>query len=130
MYLVSCNPDISHIDPKMTPIAQTKAYFKLSNERRLDEIPRLFHKKAIYSSDNTGLYFGLDAIMEMMHGFFTMNPEIHWQINNIKEVKASVVEVVFTATGVTAEAQPFMREGIERLVIENGLIRYIEVRAH
>jgi len=44
-------------------------YFKLSNESNMIEIEKLFKESITYSSKNTGLYFGINNIIEMQKSF-------------------------------------------------------------
>ena len=54
----------------MSPIATVQHYFDLSNNRNLEKVFKLFALEATYSSDNTGLHFGISDIRDMMQNFF------------------------------------------------------------
>ena len=103
-------------------------YFDLSNNRELTQIPELFCNDVIYSSDNTGIYFGKDNIMEMMNTFFSKYKFLEWKIESIKEIKNITVEIYFTLRMVDFDENEIEKKGVERLIIINDLIKYIEVR--
>jgi len=112
----------------MTALEVTKKYFELSNNRRLDEVFVLFAEDATYSSDNTGLYFGVSEIRQMMTGFFNSFPELFWEATTIEEVKPNIVEVSFTLKSTDKTGKQASTSGIERVVVVNDKIRHIEVR--
>jgi len=103
-------------------------YFDMSNERKLDLIPNLFHSEIVYSSDNTGLYFGRDNVMEMMTSFFNKFKLLNWKIDSIDRIKDCIVEIRFTLSMVDLTGTKITKEGIERIIIIDNLIRHIEVR--
>ena len=113
----------------MNAVDIAKQYFKLSNEANLPAIRKLFQPDATYSSDNTGLYLGVDSIMAMMEAFYAKFSSLNWQINKISEPKLGIVEIEFTFEGHDLENNPIQRQGIERIVIADRHIRHIEVRS-
>ena len=110
------------------PTQVTQRYFDLSNQRNLTEIFALFAEDATYSSDNTGLYFGLPAIREMVTAFYESFPYLHWEIHAMQESSSHIAEVEFTLTARDHEGSEIIRPGIERVVVADGLIRHVEVR--
>jgi len=106
----------------------SRRYFELSNAAKLNDIAELFEVEATYSSDHTGLYFGLHDIMAMMTAFFQNHQSLHWQINQLRNLSDEMVEIEFTLQRTTAGGEQQTTQGIERLVINQGLIRHIEVR--
>ena len=112
----------------MNSVELTRQYFQLSNERKLETIRYLFEKQATYSSDNTGLYFGRDAIMRMMGDFFDAFPSLYWEIHSLVENTPHIAEVDFTLVAKKTDGSKILRPGIERVVVVNGLIRHVEVR--
>jgi len=109
-------------------IKTTKKYFELSNQGDLTAIKALIHPKAIYSSINTGMYFGIDDIMTMMNNFFAQYSDLEWQIDDLKANSANITEVAFTGRFIDHQGSIIKRTGTELLVVDNGLIRLIEVR--
>ena len=106
----------------------SRRYFELSNAARLNDIAELFEVEATYSSDHTGLYFGLHDIMAMMADFFQNHRTLQWQIDQLHNLSNEMVEIEFTLQRTTAGGEQQTTQGIERLVINQGLIRHIEVR--
>ena len=106
----------------------SRRYFELSNAAKLNDIAELFEVEATYSSDHTGLYFGLHDIMAMMTAFFQNHQFLHWQINQLRNLSDEMVEIEFTLQRTTVGGEQQTTQGIERLVINQGLIRHIEVR--
>lgn len=116
------------MDSKNNPILISEQYFKLSNNRELDKVSNLILKDAIYSSDNTGLYYGRNDIMKMMTSFFNNFKTLNWKINDIKQLNENIVEIDFTLTGEDNNNNKIKKSGIERIVVVNNLIKHIEVR--
>jgi hypothetical protein len=116
------------MEEKNDTIAIAKRYFELSNNRELNSIPKLFCNEIIYSSDNTGVYFGKDNVMQMMDTFFSKFKFLNWKINSIELIKDLTVEIYFILKTVDNEGNEFEKKGIERLIIYDHLIKYIEVR--
>lgn len=112
----------------MNPIETAKKYFELSNQRKLEAIPSLLHEDATYSSDNTGLHYGVEAIMEMMTRFYANFPKLHWTIDAIDEIRPHIVEIDFILTATDSNGREITRSGIERIVISDSVIKHIEVR--
>ena len=112
----------------MTTHAVTEKYFELSNASKLDEVFLLFASDATYSSDNTGLFFGLEDIKEMMTNFFASFPKLHWEVHSIELKSEHIAEVEFTLRAHNKVGETIERRGIERLVVVAEKIRHIEVR--
>ena len=112
----------------MSALAISRDYFRLSNDQDIESISSLFVEDATYSSDNTGLFFGRQDIMEMMGGFFNAFSSLHWSIDSIEEKTPYIVELHFTFVAENTEGESVERQGIEKLVIVNEKIRHIDVR--
>ena len=115
-------------DNIMSPIATVQHYFDLSNNRNLEKVFKLFALEATYSSDNTGLYFGISDIRDMMQNFFDNYPKLHWEIHSIQETTSQIVELNFTLRGTDTQGEKIIRPGIERIVVVDEHLRHIEVR--
>ncbi len=111
---------------KAEQIART--YFNLSNSGDLDKITQLIQADATYSSDNTGLYYGVRDIMQMMQGFFNAHISINWHIEQLECLSEHIIEIKFTCQSTNHNGIKTARMGTERLVIDNDKIRHIEVR--
>ena len=109
-------------------INTSKKYFKLSNQGDLTAIKSMIHPNATYSSINTGMYFGVDDIMAMMKNFFAQYSVLQWQIDDIKANSTHIVEVTFTCHLTDRQGSHTVLTGTEMLVVDNDLIRHIEVR--
>ena len=112
----------------MSALSIAKEYFRLSNERDLNAIANMFAEDATYSSDNRGLYFGREDIMQMVQGFFGSFPELGWEIDASEEKTEHIVEIAFTFTGRDKHGQAVSRQGLESLVIQGDKIRHVDVR--
>ena len=112
----------------MSPLATVQHYFDLSNNRDLEKVFKLFALDATYSSDNTGLYFGISDIRDMMQKFFDHYPELHWEIHSIQETTPHIIELDFTLRGTDTRGEKIIRPGIERIVVVSEQLRHIEVR--
>ena len=112
----------------MSPLATVQHYFDLSNNRDLEKVFKLFALDATYSSDNTGLYFGISDIRDMMQKFFDHYPELHWEIHSIQETTPQIIELDFTLRGTDTRGEKIIRPGIERIVVVSEQLRHIEVR--
>ena len=112
----------------MSPLATVQHYFDLSNNRDLEKVFKLFALDATYSSDNTGLYFGISDIRDMMQKFFDHYPELHWEIHSIQETTPQIIELDFTLRGTDTRGDKIVRPGIERIVVVSEQLRHIEVR--
>ena len=109
-------------------IEVAKHYFELSNQRKLDEIKRLFRPSSTYSSETAGVFLGVDRIMQMQAEFFAAYEELHWQVQQMQEIDPGIVLFEFTFSGVTHEGATIRREGLETLIIFEGKIQHVEVR--
>jgi hypothetical protein len=109
-------------------LALAQHYFELSPERNLAAIQALFTASSTYSSSNTGIFLGGEAIMAMQRGFFATFDTVQWQLHNVEEVKAGVVLFDFTFTGKTLAGEHTELSGREYVVVFNGKIQHIEVR--
>ena len=112
----------------MSALSIARDYFELSNARNLESIENLFADEATYSSDNTGLYFGKQDIMAMIHRFFDSFPHIYWQIDSIEEKTLHIVEIHFRVSSKDKDGNEINRAGKETLVIADEKIRHVEVR--
>jgi hypothetical protein len=107
--------------------ALTEEYFALSNDRDLTSIFTLLNPEATYSSNNTGLFFGVNDIRKMMTAFFADHPYIKWTILELRELSEHITEVDFMVVSTDREGDQTERSGLERIVAASGTIRHIEV---
>lgn len=117
----------------MTPaesIALARAYVALSNAHRSDLIRVLFAPDAVYRSSAVGEYRGVDAIIDMMAGFFARYPDVSWQSSEYR-CNGSRVSFGFELSAQdTPDGAPLRRGGIEHMDFDSdGLIKLLEVHA-
>ena len=112
----------------MTAGAIASAYFALSNARDLESIFAMFAADATYSSDNTGLYFGIQDIRKMMTAFFEAYPSLHWEVHSRTALSDHIVEIQFTLKARNSANEELVRPGTERIVVSGGKIAHVEVR--
>lgn len=70
----------SSVDDDLVRLA--KRYFELSNQHDLATIRTMFACDAVYVSNGTGSYQGVEAIMQMKQKFFGSNPSVRWHIHD------------------------------------------------
>ena len=106
-----------------------KRYVERSNSHELDDVFPLFDPEATYRSSQFGLFEGLDQIREMMTGFFTTFPDVHWTVDAYGQKTDDTASFEFTMRATHAETgQSVERWGRETIrFTEEGLIRHIEV---
>ncbi len=106
-----------------------RLYVERSNRHVLDEVFPMFDPKATYRSSQFGLFEGLDKIRDMMTGFFTTFPDVHWTVDVYRADSADTVSFEFAMRATNAgTGQPVARRGLETITFtEEGLIRHIEV---
>ena len=113
----------------MGPLEVAKHYFDLSNDSDLDGIRKLMTESTTYSSQNTGVYLGVDQIMEMQAEFHGSFETLGWEINRVEEVRPGVVCFDFVFSGKTKTGEKVRRPGIEYVIVYNGKLQHIEVRS-
>ncbi len=102
-------------------------YFESSNKAKLSVIRTMFSENATYSSVATGLYYGVDDIMTMITDFFSQYKALHWNINELNVITDYIVEIQFSFKATDQSDKHITRTGIEKLVIDGGKIRHIEI---
>lgn len=112
----------------MSALEVAQLYFKLSNQGDLVAIRDLFHNDAIYQSEQTGLFHGVEQIMGMMTQYFSDHETLNWKINGIQCTAEHEVVIDFTAEKIPHQGQPATIHGLERLVVVNDQIRQIEIK--
>lgn len=118
----------SQKETNMSALSITQQYFNLSNNRDLNNIFTLFAEDSTYSSDNTGLYFGVSDISQMMIRFYDSYPLLVWHIKTMEEITPYIVEVSFTLTMKDNNGEVIEKPGIERVVVVDQKLRHVEVR--
>lgn len=106
-----------------------RQYVERSNRHVLDEVFPLFDPEATYRSSQFGLFEGLEQIREMMTGFFTTFPDVHWTVDDYRADSDDTASFEFTMRASHAETgQPVERRGLETITFtQEGLIRHVEV---
>jgi hypothetical protein len=74
--------EASMTQTELTELA--RAYVALFNSHRIDLVLSMFAAGANYESDAGSKYRGRAAIGDMMHVFFTDNPDVYWQASNFR----------------------------------------------
>ena len=106
------------------------AYVALSNAHRVELIRPMFAADAIYHSSAVGEFQGVDAIIDMMRGFFARYPDAFWLCEHFRcEVNRVSFEFSLQASDAQSGEQ-LQRSGIERIEFDDqGLIIRLEVKA-
>lgn len=105
-----------------------KKYFALANDGDLGAIETMFRDSATYSSENTGIFLGVNPIMKMMKAFFRTFKQLHWDVKSVKEISDGVVLFDFVLSGEKLDGEKIEIEGLEYVVIYENKIQHIEVR--
>ncbi|MFT5219112.1 MAG: hypothetical protein ACI87H_001249 [Gammaproteobacteria bacterium] len=115
----------------MTEAVQlAKHYFDLSNAGNLAEIRKLFTPSSTYSSAHTGVYLGVDQIIQMQTDFFAGFETMTWKVHSVEEEKPGVVLFDFTFSGITLDGARVRRPGREYVIVFNDRIQHVEVRSN
>ena len=106
-----------------------RLYVERSNRHELDDVFPMFDANATYWSSQFGLFDGLDQIREMMTGFFTTFPDVHWTVEDYRADSDDTASFEFTMRATNAETgQAVERQGLETIAFtDEGLIRHVEV---
>ncbi len=111
-----------------TPLEIAQQYFELSNQRNLPAIKELLTDASTYSSANTGVYLGVEQIMEMKEAFYGSFSEMHWEVHEVREERPGVVKFDFTFSGIKTDGEKIERPGIEYVIVYERKIQHVEVR--
>lgn len=103
-------------------------YFELSNNGDLAGIRAMMTDATTYSSAHTGVYLGVETIMSMQTGFHAAHEDLHWEIEAVEEERPGVFRFDFVMTGRDADGNDISRPGIEYIIVQDGLLRHIEIR--
>jgi len=125
------NPGGKYIAASMTNselIELAKAYVALSNSHRIDLIMPMFAAGALYASTAVGEHRGRATIGDMMHGFFTRYPDVHWHATNYRCTDHRVsFDFTMTANDATS-GEGLERSGLEQFEFTaDGSIKKITV---
>ena len=112
----------------MTTPEIASLYFDLSNKSDFANIAKLFTNSTTYSSQNTGIYLGANAIIEMQKQFHRQFSVLNWKVNSIEEVKSGVVCLDYTFTGTKLDGGQIESSGIEYVIVQGGKILHIEIK--
>ncbi|MCP5076159.1 MAG: nuclear transport factor 2 family protein [Rhodobacteraceae bacterium] len=104
-------------------VPKAKAYVAASNAHDLNLIAQLLNEDCRYNSSGVGGYRGKAAIISMMEGFFSNNPNVHWDVPEYRLDGQLCVVFDFT---ISLGGQS--NRGLEKISFaEDGLIAIIEV---
>ncbi|PIQ92368.1 MAG: hypothetical protein COV70_00770 [Parcubacteria group bacterium CG11_big_fil_rev_8_21_14_0_20_39_22] len=104
-------------------------YFELSNQSNMGEIGKMFSDRSTYSSADTGVYLGIDQIINMMSNFHASFSKLSWIVKGIKELRPGVAEIDFVFRGITKAGQTVENPGTEYVIVFDDKIQHIEVRS-
>lgn len=106
-----------------------RAYVALSNAHVVEFIRAMFVPATTYHSSSVGSFDGPQAIGEMMTGFFTRFPDVHWDIPEYRRGTDNSVEFEFLMTATEAgTGQRIERKGLEKIAFtDTGHISRIDV---
>ena len=113
---------------KGNAVELAQRYFDLSNQGNLAEIEKLFTSSSTYSSANTGVYLGVDQIMDMQAAFFAGFETLAWDVHQVEEIRPGVVLFDFTFSGKTLDGETVVRPGLEYVIVYHGKLQHVDVR--
>jgi len=111
----------------MTPLNIAQRYFEASNRSNFVEIWLLLSDSSTYSSQNTGLYLGREAIIEMQQNFHESFTSLQWDIKEIYEEKPGIICVDFEFIWVK-QWEEIQFSGLEYIIVLDGIIQHIEIK--
>ena len=107
-----------------------KYYFELSNQSDFAKITPMFDPNSTFCSRNSEYFIGVDDIMAMQRAHHGGYQKLHWAVNQVTEEKTGVICFDFDFTATTHEGELVNFSGIEYVIIRNGVIQHIDVRAN
>ena len=113
--------------PDSITIAQ--AYFNASNRSDLKAIAAMMTPATTYSSHTTGVYLGVEQIIEMQRAFHNTFRSLNWDISAVKEIRPGVIWFDFVLRGEKHSGETVEMPGEEYVVVQNGKLAHIDVRA-
>ncbi|MFK8069064.1 MAG: nuclear transport factor 2 family protein [Gammaproteobacteria bacterium] len=116
---------------KQEQIELAKAYVALSNTHKINLILPLLSEDIFYSSTSVGEFIGKNAVEEMMNGFFTRFPDVHWEVNDYQYSEDRIVSFDFVMAAKNIETdEQIERKGLENIIFsDEGMIKKIKVIA-
>lgn len=105
-----------------------RLYFEFSNQKNLEAIGLLLTNTTTYSSQNVGVFLGVEQIMEMKKTFYKGFTEMNWDVKSVEETREGIVLFDFIFTGTSADGERIERPGLEYVIVKDGKIQHIEVR--
>ncbi len=103
-------------------------YFELSNAGNIDAISQLLDEQVSYSSDNVGLHFWKENIINMKNTFFWWLKSQNWKIETIEEVSENIFKIHFLFSAETLDWESISRPWVESVIVHEWKLRHIEVR--
>ena len=104
-------------------IPKAKSYVSASNAHDVSTIGPMLALDCRYISTGVGEHRGKTAILAMMAGFFSSNPDVHWDVPEYRLEGQQCVAFDFT---ISTDGQS--NRGLEKISFtEDGLISVIEV---
>lgn len=113
----------------MNSVDIVKQYVHLSNLGQIEDIALLLDDNAIYTSDNVGIHFRKENLLQMKRRFFSNLREQHWEVSRYDEVKPNIIEFEFRLSARTINGEVIDKPGVETVVVsDNGKIIFIAVK--
>lgn len=103
-------------------------YFDVSNASDMQAISSMMTASTTYSSENTGLYLGVDQIVAMQSAWHASFETLHWTVASMTETRPGIVLVDFSFEGKKKNGEVINIDGHEYVVIFNRKIQHIEIR--
>jgi nuclear transport factor 2 (NTF2) superfamily protein len=107
-----------------------RAYVALSNAHRAELISPMFAADAVYHSSVIGEFHGVDAIVDMMRGFFARYPDAFWLCEHFRCQANRVIFDFSLQASDTQSGVQLQRGGVERIEFDDqGLITRLQVKS-
>lgn len=103
-------------------------YFDLSNKSDFSAISKLFDDNSTFYTRSGEYFIGVDNIMAMQKAHHHSYKKLHWQVTHVEEVKTGVTRFEFDFSAVDQQDQLVQFSGVEYVIINNGIIRHIDVQ--
>ncbi len=113
----------------MNPVETVRRYVSLSNQGDVDAIAELIDEHAVYSSQNVGIHYKKQNILEMKRRFFGGLRSQHWEVKEYTETMPGVVQYEFWLEAMGVDGSRINKSGSETVIVNSkGKIVYVDVR--
>ncbi len=111
---------------QVTKIAEK--YFYHSNKSNFNEIKKLLHESIVYSSKNTGKFYGPEAVLTMQRDFHSQFSRLQWEVDSCFVHDEGSATFAYTFEGLKKDSTHVKSSGLEMIAVKDDKIVAIEIR--